>query len=231
MLTFEPTIDLKSAKGDRQGKKTRPGERLVSTVWLLPSIMAIWFANGSKRRPEPFLPTISLHFAAGEHSPLSLLLSQPPPPPLPARAVSHIEMPWVNICLRSCKLILFKCQVWEQKGAFGLANLIALSRFLLRDNDRFSSSRLYWRRGRGIGREGCKVRVKGKPRHGRLYDIRVRYVHGWTNFDVQRRCDIRYSRILAKRNRARKINGWSLISYDLVNCEMISVERSLFIVK
>jgi len=41
---------------------------VVSTVWLLPSIMAIWFANGSKRPAEPFLPTISLRFAAGEHS-------------------------------------------------------------------------------------------------------------------------------------------------------------------
>lgn len=28
-----------------------------------------------------------------------------------SRAVSHIEMPWVNICLRSRKLILFKSQV------------------------------------------------------------------------------------------------------------------------
>lgn len=42
---------------------------MASTVWLLPSIMAIWFANGSKRQAEPFLPTISLRFAAGEHSP------------------------------------------------------------------------------------------------------------------------------------------------------------------
>lgn len=41
---------------------------VVSTVWLLPSIMAIWFANGTKRPAEPFLPTISLRFAAGEHS-------------------------------------------------------------------------------------------------------------------------------------------------------------------
>lgn len=28
-----------------------------------------------------------------------------------SRAVSHIEMPWINICLRSRKLILFKSQV------------------------------------------------------------------------------------------------------------------------
>lgn len=56
--------------GRRRGR--RGGEirgEMVSTVWLLPSIMAIWFANGSKRQAEPFLPTISLRFAAGEHSP------------------------------------------------------------------------------------------------------------------------------------------------------------------
>lgn len=58
---------------DRRGEgKRREAEiqgEMVSTVWLLPSIMAIWFANGSKRQAEPFLPTISLRFAAGEHSP------------------------------------------------------------------------------------------------------------------------------------------------------------------
>lgn len=74
------------------------------------------------------------------------------------RAVSHIEMPWVNICLRSCKLILFKCQVWEQKGAFGPGNLIALSRFL-RDNDRFFELRETIRH-RG-GTLGPRPEVKG----------------------------------------------------------------------
>lgn len=54
-------------KGER--KREWEGREMVSTVWLLPSIMAIWFANGSKRQAEPFLPTISLRFAAGEHSP------------------------------------------------------------------------------------------------------------------------------------------------------------------
>lgn len=55
----------------KEKKESRERERgeMVSTVWLLPSIMAIWFANGSKRQAEPFLPTISLRFVAGEHSP------------------------------------------------------------------------------------------------------------------------------------------------------------------
>lgn len=56
------------AEGGKGGEAEIRGE-MVSTVWLLPSIMAIWFANGSKRQAEPFLPTISLRFAAGEHSP------------------------------------------------------------------------------------------------------------------------------------------------------------------
>lgn len=55
-------------KGTKSGTREYEGE-VVSTVWLLPSIMAIWFANGSKRQAEPFLPTISLRFAAGKHSP------------------------------------------------------------------------------------------------------------------------------------------------------------------
>lgn len=57
----------KKARIEADEAETR-GE-VVSAVWLLPSIMAIWFANGSKRQAEPFLPTISLRFAAGEHSP------------------------------------------------------------------------------------------------------------------------------------------------------------------
>lgn len=42
-------------KGIARGRNQTRGE-MVSTVWLLPSIMAIWFANGSKRRAEP-VPT------------------------------------------------------------------------------------------------------------------------------------------------------------------------------
>lgn len=58
-------------KGTKSGTEDEAEIRggVVSTVWLLPSIMAIWFANGSKRQAEPFLPTISLRFAAGKHSP------------------------------------------------------------------------------------------------------------------------------------------------------------------
>lgn len=54
-------------EGIIRGRNQTRGET-DATVWLLPSIMAIWFANGSKRRAEPFLPTISLHFVAEEHS-------------------------------------------------------------------------------------------------------------------------------------------------------------------
>lgn len=74
-----PCIALDEAEGKEDGiggRRQKEGEEggeireeMVSTVWLLPSIMAIWFANGSKRQAEPFLPTISLRFAAGEHSP------------------------------------------------------------------------------------------------------------------------------------------------------------------
>lgn len=66
---------LPRIRPEKKGTKSVTGdeaeirEEVVSTVWLLPSIMAIWFANGSKRQAEPFLPTISLRFAAGKHSP------------------------------------------------------------------------------------------------------------------------------------------------------------------
>lgn len=66
---------LPRIRPEKKGTKSETGDvaeirgEVVSTVWLLPSIMAIWFANGSKRQAEPFLPTISLRFAAGKHSP------------------------------------------------------------------------------------------------------------------------------------------------------------------
>lgn len=66
---------LPRIRPEKKGTKSETGDvaevrgEAVSTVWLLPSIMAIWFANGSKRQAEPFLPTISLRFAAGKHSP------------------------------------------------------------------------------------------------------------------------------------------------------------------
>lgn len=173
-MTEKNIVNIWTGDRSEERKGGSPGEENQTRGEAGLDCMVITINNGNLvckwlETPARAVPTYNFPPFRGRRAlpPLSSLL---PPPPPPARAVSHIEMPWVNICLRSCKLILFKCQVWEQKGAFGLANLIALSRFLLRDNDRFSSSRLYWRRGEGCER-GCKARVKGKPRHGRVISV------------------------------------------------------------
>lgn len=86
------------------------GLRRTRAVWLLPSIMAIWFANGPKRRPEScsYLQFSSILQAGGENTSPIPFLHQFLLVSLPTSSVSHIEILWVNICLRSRKLILFK---------------------------------------------------------------------------------------------------------------------------
>lgn len=162
-MTEKNIVNIWTSDRSEERKGGSPGEENQTRGEAGLDCMVITINNGNLvckwfETPARAVPTYNFPPFRGRRA-LSPLLPLPPPP-LPARAVSHIEMPWVNICLRSCKLILFKCQVWEQKGAFGLANLIALSRFLLRDNDRFSSSRLYWRRGEGEGERVARLEWK-----------------------------------------------------------------------